>query len=232
MVDPLLQLLDNAIVSAAAPDLKEKQEQQLLQLKVLLIIALWSYSSLSPSLFSLPPSPPSLPPSLFSLSSPPSLLPSPPSQLQVSILRVLHLILPRLALLQLQTSLPSLLATLKVAMTTGLPGHMVPLRKRPLKPHPDVGGCGLSEGTGHKTDPFLLPFVNMGYQAPSVAGPKQSKSRRKVRSDPAPSGHTPTKSQTDTGEKERAQHVSSGSDSELSDTDLSSSSSGGNSKLV
>ena len=72
----------------------------------------------------------------------------------------------------------------------------------------------------------------MGYQAPSVAGPKQSKSRRKVRSDPAPSGHTPTKSQTDAGEEERAQHVSSGSDSELSDTDLSSSSSGGNSKLV
>ena len=63
-----------------------------------------------------------------------------------------------------------------------------------------------------------------------MAGPKQSKSRRKVRSDPAPSGHTPTKSQTDAGEEERVQHVSSGSDSELSDTDLSSS--GGNSKLV
>ena len=43
MVDPLLHLLDNAILLAAAPDapdLKEKQEQKLLQLKVLLIIAL------------------------------------------------------------------------------------------------------------------------------------------------------------------------------------------------
>ena len=149
-----------------------------------------SLPSLLPSLPSLPPSLPPLPPSLPPLpSSLPSLPPSPPplpslpslppfppslppSQLQVSILRVLHLILPRLALLQLQTSLPSLLATLKVAMTTGLPGHVVPSKKRPLEPHQDVGGCGLSKRTGHKTDIFSFRACEHGLPGTECGRPQ------------------------------------------------------------
>ncbi|XP_019850882.1 PREDICTED: HEAT repeat-containing protein 6-like isoform X1 [Amphimedon queenslandica] len=130
-------------------------------------------------------------------------------KLQVSILRVLHTILPQFDSFSVHI-LPSLLATLKVAMTTGLPGHQIPLRMRPLEPHPDVG------------------YVDVGYQAASVAGPKQSKIRRKIHSDHPFPGHAFISSDSGSGEgrgEERGQCLSGASDSEMSDGEITSSSS-------
>ena len=139
--------------------------------------------------------------------------------------------LPQMGSIQPLPQLPSLLATLKVVMTTGLPGHCIPRTLLPLTPHPEVGMF------------FIYPFciyasilvaVNNSYQAPSVAGPKQKRQRRKLHTS---QDHTPstniTAGESDgdssegggtrrskRGDTRRSSLVSSGSESDLSDSDI------------
>ena len=60
-------------------------------------------------------------------------------QLQLSILRTMYNILGCIGPLQPIPLLPSLLASLKAIMTTGLPGHHIKEPPLPLSPHPDTG---------------------------------------------------------------------------------------------
>ena len=127
--------------------------------------------------------------------------------------------------------LPSLLATLKVVMTTGLPGHRIPQTLLPLTPRPDVGMFFIYP---FRIYPFILVAVNDSYQVPSVAGPRQKRQRRKLHTkrDHIPLTNIPAgESDGDSsegggsrrnkrGDSRRNSLISSGSESDLSDSDI------------
>ena len=74
----------------------------------------------------------------------------------------------------------------------------------------------------------IIGYVNVGYQAASVAGPKQSKIRRKIHSDHPFPGHALTRTDSGSAEgkdEEKGQYLSSESDSEVSDGEITTGSS-------
>lgn len=153
------------------------------------------------------------------------------SQFQLSCLRAMSQMLPQMGSIQPLPQLPSLLATLKVVMTTGLPGHYIPRTLLPLTPHPDVGMFFIHPFCIYVS---ILVAVNNSYQTPSVAGPKQKRQRRKLHTSHdhtpltnIPAGESGGDSNEDggsrrskRGDSRRNSLVSSGSESDLSDSDI------------